>query len=92
VSGPTSVQVSIYGGNDAYLRCFTYDDKCPILQISAGSSIVSVSPIGHYAAGDEDLKFARELLRTVQVFTAEVERLHGTPASDDGGGAAGEAA
>jgi hypothetical protein len=95
VSGPSSVQVSIYGGDDAYLRCFSYDDRCPILHISGGSSIVTVSPAGHLAADDEDLKFARELLRTVREFAAEVERLHGAPAtsaSDDGGGAAGEAA
>jgi hypothetical protein len=76
VSRGSSAQVAVYGGGDALLECFTYDDTCPILSIRAGGSIVTISTTGHRVADEGSVAFARNLAEQAGVFAAEVERLH----------------
>jgi hypothetical protein len=94
VSGGSFGRMSVHVGSDWRLWLTPRQDAAPILDIDAGTTSVCVS-IRDATPGADVLAFARELLRTVQAFTAEVERLHATPAtpaSGDGGGAAGAAA
>jgi hypothetical protein len=91
VSGGSFGRMSVHVGSDWRLWLTPRQDATPILDIDAGTTSVCVS-IRTGTPGADVLAFARELLRTVQAFTAEVERLHATPASNDGGGAAGAAA
>jgi hypothetical protein len=69
----TRIGMHVGDGSSAY--CFTYADKSPILDISTGNASVSITPTSK-SVDDAALSFARELLMNVQVFAAEVERLH----------------
>jgi hypothetical protein len=76
MSRESSVSMSVHGGSDALLECFTYDDTCPILTIRAGGATVSISTTGHRVADESSVTFARNLAEQVTVFAAEIERLH----------------
>ena len=87
-AGGSFSYANVHVGADWDVRCDTYEDHAPILNISAGNLGVMVcfSDLDTSRA----LAFARALLRDVQVFAAEVERIHGDQA--DSKNAAGEAA
>jgi hypothetical protein len=66
---------SLYVCADTWVTCYQYADKTPILSIQAGASEFSVS-IKDRNADEAAVEFARALVRNVQSFAAEVERLH----------------
>ena len=82
----------IYVGSDWTVRCSTYDDHTPILDIDAGPVCVSVSVATRQVADDATVNFARELVRQAQVFAAEVERIHALQAGTGDKAAEGTAA
>ena len=59
----------------------------PILSLDAGNSAVLITPAGQDAT-DDALKFARALLRAVQEFAEEIERMHAARSVDEGGASA----
>jgi hypothetical protein len=86
-AGGSFSYTGLHVDSDWDVRCSTYDDHAPILSLGAGTCGISV-----YISGKDTtrvVEFARALLRDVQVFTAEIERMYGAP---DGSNAAGEAA
>jgi hypothetical protein len=79
-------RIGMHAGDGSLAYCFTYADAAPILDISTGNTSISLSIAGRQI-DDAALSFARELLQNVQVFAAEVERLHAeraAPAEDVG--------
>jgi hypothetical protein len=70
----------MHAGDGSSTNCFTYADATPILDVSTGTASISISVAGR-KADDAALSFARELLKNVQVFAAEVERLHAEQAA-----------
>jgi hypothetical protein len=76
-------RIGMHAGNGSLAYCFTYADTAPILDISTGNASISLSIAGR-DIDDAALSFARELLQNVQVFTAEVERLHTERAAPTG--------
>jgi hypothetical protein len=65
----------LYVSADTWVACYRYPDKTPILSIQAGASEFSIS-IKDRNADEAAVEFARALVRNVQSFAAEVERLH----------------
>jgi hypothetical protein len=65
----------LYVSADTWVTCYQYPDKTPILSIQAGASEFSIS-IKDRNADEAAVEFARTLVRNVQSFAAEVERLH----------------
>ena len=61
----------------------TYEDHTPILDISCGSTTVSLS-IADRRTGAAAVEFARELASKAAKFAAEVERLHAHDHDGDG--------
>ena len=73
--GGSSGRVGIYVGEDWWTFLNTYDDHTPILDISCGSTTVSLS-VADRKVGVAAVEFARELADKAAGFAAEVERLH----------------
>lgn len=91
-AGGSSGRVGLYVGADWWTFLNTYDDHTPILDISCGSTTVSLS-VADRKVSDAAVEFARELADKAGRFAAEVERLSGRPGADsDGGAGDGEAA
>ena len=67
--------VGMYAGEDWWTFLSTYPDHTPILDISCGSTTVSLSVADH-KVGIPAVEFARELADKAAGFAAEVERLH----------------
>jgi hypothetical protein len=67
--------VGVYVGEDWWTFLSTYQDHTPILDISCGSTTVSLS-IADRRTGAAAVEFARELADKAARFAAEVERLH----------------
>ena len=89
--GGSFSHTSLHIGSDWRVRCSTYPDQTPILGIDAGSAVLSITPKGH-DADEAAVEFARALLREVQAFAAEIERLHAEPAATDPACSADQAA
>ena len=68
-------RVGLIIGEDWCASLSTYDDHTPILDISCGSTTVSLS-IADRKVGIPAVEFARELADNAARFAAEVERLH----------------
>ena len=80
--GGSFSHISFHISADWRVHCSTYPDRTPILGIDAGSAVLSITPKGH-DADEAAVEFARALIREVQAFAAEIERLHAeSPASD----------
>jgi hypothetical protein len=73
--GGSSGRVGLYVGEDWWTFLNAYEDHTPILDISCGSTTVSLSITGQ-KAGSPAVEFARELAGKAARFAAEVERLH----------------
>ena len=70
---------------DCHVRLNTYGGNPPILAIDAGPITINMS-IMRRTADQSAVDFARALVREVQAFAAEVERLraeHATPDTTD---------
>jgi tRNA1(Val) A37 N6-methylase TrmN6 len=67
--------IGVYVGEDWWTFLSTYEDHTPILDISCGSTTVSLS-IADRRTGAAAVEFARELADKAAKFAAEVERLH----------------
>jgi hypothetical protein len=81
--GGSSGRVGLYVGEDWWTFLNTYDDHTPILDVSCGSTTVSLS-VADRKVGIPAVEFARELAEKAAAFAAGVERLH---ARDHDGGA-----
>ena len=68
-------RIGMYAGEDWWTFLSTYPDHTPILDISCGSTTVSLS-IADRRTGAAAVEFARELADKAARFAAEVERLH----------------
>jgi hypothetical protein len=68
-------RVGLIIGEDWCTSLSTYDDHTPILDISCGSTSVSLS-IADRKVGIPAVEFARELAQVAARFADEVERLH----------------
>jgi hypothetical protein len=75
-------RIGLYVGEDWSTWLSTYDNHTPILDISCGSTTVSLS-IADRKVGIPAVEFARELAQEAARFAAEVERLQ-VRAHDDG--------
>ena len=73
--GGSSGRVGIYVGEDWWTFLNTYDNHTPILDISCGSTTVSLS-VADRKVGSAAVEFARELADKTARFAAEVQRLH----------------
>ena len=96
--GGSMTRIGMHAGEDWWTFLSTYPDHTPILDISCGSSTVSVC-LSDRHAGPVAVAFARELAAQAAGFAAEVERLHARDHDGDGeactacqGRGAGEAA
>ena len=74
-SGGSFGRIGLYVGEDWWTWLSTFDDHTPILDISCGSTTVSLS-IADRKTGIPAVEFARELAQGAARFAAEVERLH----------------
>jgi len=68
-------RVGLYVGEDWSTWLSTYEAHTPILDISCGSTTVSLS-VTDRQVGIPAVEFARELADNAARFAAEVERLH----------------
>ena len=73
--GGSMAHVGVYVGEDWWTFLSTYEDHTPILDISCGSTTISVS-VADRKTGAAAVEFARELADKAAKFAAEVERLH----------------
>ena len=73
--GGSFARISLHVGADWWTFLNTYDDHTPILDISCGSTTVSLS-VADRKVGVAAVEFARELADKAVRFAAEVERLH----------------
>ena len=73
--GGSSAHVGMYVGEDWWTFLSTYDDHTPILDVTCGSTTVSLS-VADRKTGAAAVEFARELADKAAKFAAEVERLH----------------
>jgi hypothetical protein len=64
----------VYVGDGWTVLCHHYPGKTPILSVDAGESALTVSIKGRNA-DQSAVDFARALLKQVQAFTADIERL-----------------
>jgi hypothetical protein len=72
-SGGSQAHISVHVGQDWYTHLCIYDDRPPILDISAGSVMAALS-IADRQVGPSAVEFARELASQAAKFAAEVER------------------
>jgi hypothetical protein len=84
--GNSFVHLGVHVGSDWTVRCNTYPDHTPILDVDAGGTAVAFCIRGR-GAGQSAVEFARELVRQAQVFAAEVERMHAAQGDDNADGA-----
>jgi len=96
--GGSMTRIGMHVGQDWWTFLSTYEDHTPILDISCGSSTVSVC-LSDRHADPAAVAFARELAAQAAGFAAEVERLHARDHDGEGeactacqGRGAGEAA
>jgi hypothetical protein len=75
---------SVHVAADTWVSCYRYAAaaQAPILSIQAGASEVSITTRDR-KADQSAVEFARRLVREVQAFAAEVERLHAEQAAPD---------
>jgi hypothetical protein len=73
--GGSMTRIGMHVGQDWWTFLSTYPDHTPILDISCGSTTISVS-IADRRTGAAAVEFARELAERAARFAAEVERLH----------------
>jgi hypothetical protein len=73
--GGSSGRVGVYVGQDWWTFLNAYEDHTPILDISCGSTTVSLS-VADQKVSAAAVEFARELADKAARFAAEVERLH----------------
>jgi hypothetical protein len=73
--GGSMARIGVHVGEDWWTFISTYDDHSPILDISAGSTTVTVCFDGSQVPASA-LEFARELAEKAARFAAEAERLH----------------
>jgi hypothetical protein len=85
--GGSMTRIGMYFGEDWWTFLSTYDDHTPILDISCGSTTVSLS-IAEPKTSAAAVRFARELADQAAKFAAEVERLHIQHHDGDGEGEA----
>ena len=81
--GGSSGRIGVYVGEDWWTFLSTYEDHTPILDISCGSTTVSLS-ITDRKVGIPAVEFARELAEKAARFAAEIERLHVVDQHDAG--------
>jgi hypothetical protein len=81
----------VYVGADWTVLCHHYPGKTPILSVDAGGSALTVSIKGR-DADQAAVDFARTLLKQVQAFTADIERLHAESTVPTATDTAGQAA
>jgi len=74
-------RIGMHVGEDWWTFLSTYDDHSPILDISAGSTTVTVCFDGSRLTASA-VEFARELASKAAKFAAEAERLHARDHSD----------
>lgn len=72
----------IYVSSDWSVRCSHYPDQSPILSVDAGESSFHVSIRGR-KADQAAVEFARALVREVQAFANDLERLHAESITSD---------
>lgn len=65
----------IYVSSDWSVRCSHYPGRSPILSVDAGESSFHVSIRGR-KADQAAVEFARALVREIQAFASDLERLH----------------
>ena len=75
-------RISLHVGQDWWTFLSTYDDHIPILDISCGSTTVSLS-IAEPKTSAAAVRFARDLASKAGKFAAEVERLHALGHGED---------
>ena len=73
--GGSFARIGLHVGADWWTFLSAYPDHTPILDISCGSTTVSLS-IADRKTGTAAVEFARELASKAARFAAEVERLH----------------
>jgi hypothetical protein len=73
--GGSMARIGVHVGEDWWTFISTYDDHGPILDISAGSTTVTVCFDGSQVPASA-VEFARELAENAARFAAEAERLH----------------
>jgi len=81
--GGSSGRIGVYVGEDWWTFLSTYEHHTPILEVSCGSTTVSLS-VADRKVGIPAVEFARELADKAARFAAEIERLH-TRDQHDGG-------
>jgi len=82
-AGGSMARIGLYAGQDWWTFLSTYEDHTPILDISCGSTTISVS-VADRKTGAAAVEFARELAAKAAKFAAEVERLHADEHDGDG--------
>jgi hypothetical protein len=82
----------LFVGDDWQIRVSTHTDRLPSLIVSAGPTAITLKAVGGETVTENAVSFARDLLRNVEAFTAEVERLHNRPALVEPGELTGSAA
>jgi hypothetical protein len=87
--GGSFSHLSYHVGADWHVTCNTYPDTTPILTVDCGPSTVAISTRGRDAS-ESAVEFARSLVREVQRFAEEMERMHA--AHLDGGNGTDKAA
>jgi hypothetical protein len=71
--GGSQAHISVHVGQDWYTHLCIYDDRPPILDISAGPVMAALS-LADRQVGPSAVEFARELASQAAKFAAEVER------------------
>jgi hypothetical protein len=70
----------LFVGDDWSVNLDTHADRLPSLTVNAGPASVTLKAMGCETVTESAVAFARDLLRNVEAFTAEVERLRNRPA------------
>jgi hypothetical protein len=73
--GGSMARIGLHIGDDWWTFLSTYDEHGPILDIAAGSTMVTVCIDGSQMTASA-VEFARELAGRTAQFAAEAERLH----------------
>jgi hypothetical protein len=77
VSGRESFgSANLHAGQNADVRCHTYDRTTPILTVRGGRMEVTISIADRTVMPAHAVAFARALASQAAVFAAECERLH----------------
>jgi hypothetical protein len=89
--GGSFSHLSYHVGDDWQVRCSTYTDTTPILSVNAGPAGISITAKGKEAS-KAAVEFARALVREVQRFADEMERMHAAQLDGDDQAAGSDAA